>query len=541
MSAGSDRLGDFQRLMQQLLEGGLTSDERRELCALMGADPALRLRYLELCQMHAMLQTERGLLAALQPDGPALEPFPMGEIASCEGAPAAAETPDGSASRWWTLAGGLITLGLAVVIGWGFRTRHSRRPAPPVPPAEVVATLTRAVGARFVSSPGAIASPPIGAGLRRGSYDLTAGLVQLDFAGRAQVLVEAPARFSLVNPRTVALLDGRLTAHVPEAAVGFTVKTPSADVVDYGTDFGVDVRAGQNAEVHVFQGEVRVQPNASRGIASQPLQLRTGEASRVDQTTGVPAGINLAEPRFLRAIDAPPSAYRRRVLELGPAVYYPMEPTTDGLTLSDASGHNADGRIELGTSAAGVWAAGRIGAALRLGGPAQQRYGVVPVYPQADGDAISVVAWVNAASRPRWASIAKNWAGTERGQFHFGLRADEGTLECHMNDDKDEQIFVEEDVPLPLNRWHHVAFVADGRQIRLYRAGREVASTPYHGLRRNPRLPALGIGTKVNESGDRPVKTEMSFWDGLLDEVAVFNHALTADQIRELHDLADTP
>ena len=157
-----------------------------------------------------------------------------------------------------------------------------------------------------------------------------------------------------------------------------------------------------------------------------------------------------------------------------------------------------------------------------------------------EGDTISVVGWVYARSRPRWASIAKNWAGGDydRGQFHFGLNHDSGELEAPIVDSSGSEIAVRDSRPLPLRSWHHVAFVADGQMLRLYRNGREVDAKPYERLHRDPRITALAIGTKLNLSGNSPEERDYNMWDGRLDELAIFNHALSADEVKSLADLA---
>jgi hypothetical protein len=194
---------------------------------------------------------------------------------------------------------------------------------------------------------------------------------------------------------------------------------------------------------------------------------------------------------------------------------------------------SADAKIEFGRARETVWAPGKIGLAFSLGGPGQETYASVPTYQQAEGDQLSVVAWVTARSRPRWASIAKNWAGADdRGQFHFGLFFDSGELEAHIEDSSGKEIIVKDSRPLPLHDWHHVAFVADGSMLRLYRNGREVSAAPYRKLHRDPRIKSLAIGTKLNLTGD-------ALWDGRLDELAIFNHALSPVQIRELYELGN--
>jgi Concanavalin A-like lectin/glucanases superfamily len=90
-----------------------------------------------------------------------------------------------------------------------------------------------------------------------------------------------------------------------------------------------------------------------------------------------------------------------------------------------------------------------------------------------------------------------------------------------------------------LNAWHHVAFVADGSTLRLYRNGREIGAAPYHELRRDPRIQALAIGTKLNLSGNAPEGRDFNMWDGRLDELAIFNHALSPEQVSELYKLGN--
>jgi hypothetical protein len=254
----------------------------------------------------------------------------------------------------------------------------------------------------------------------------------------------------------------------------------------------------------------------------------------------MPSGIDLDEERFLRELEAEPHRYTQRVLELRPAAYYPMEPAGDGAGLRDVTANRNDAQIHFGNATEPVWATGKIGLAFAMGGPAQQTYATVADYPKAKGDQLSVVAWVAARSRPRWGSIAKNWAGADEwGQFHFGLHYDSGELEAHIQDSSGLEITVKDDSPIPLGEWHHVAFVADGAMLRLYRNGVEVDAAPYRELRNDPRIRALAIGTKLNLSADAPDSHDFNMWDGRLDELAIYNYALPADQIRELYELGN--
>ena len=183
------------------------------------------------------------------------------------------------------------------------------------------------------------------------------------------------------------------------------------------------------------------------------------------------------------------------------------------------------------------WLPGCFGSSLHLRGPSFGDYATLPSFRRPAGNTLSVVAWVFAESRPRWASIVKRWGEVGDRCFHFGLFGDDGDLEVHIAQSSNEEAQAREGRPLPTGRWHHVAFVADGKVLHLYRNGVEVASVPYTGLQ--PGLSnELGVGVKLNSAGDGPDAFEPGYWHGRLDEISVFDQALVPDQILQLYQLA---
>lgn len=523
---GADRQIDdeFERLLSALTEGALEPADIERLDGMLRADAELRRRYFEHCQMHALLKSEHGLLVGWSSCGPDAE-----EVAL--------ESGRRSRSRLATFAlATAATLAAAAAGLWWLSAEQSASPLR----GERVATLSKTVGAEFAFGPNGECAPGEGVDLRQGTYELLSGLIEIEYDSGALLLVQAPATFELVDDASVRLEDGQVSAHVPQAAIGFRIDSPGATVIDMGTDFAVQAVRDQESEVHVFQGEVLVDLHGDKGKSSDPLRLVTGEATRVDFLTGMPSGIDIDSQQFLRTLREAESEYAEAVLRLDPAIYYRMEPCSDGSRLVDSGPAGAHAKIHPGRAKSPVWTAGKFGAAFELGGTAMQTYAAAASYPQAEGDEISVVGWVYARSRPRWASIAKNWAGGDydRGQFHFGLNHDSGELEAHIVDSSGREIAVRDSQALPLRSWHHVAFVADGQMLRLYRNGREVDAQPYERLHRDPRITALAIGTKLNLSGNSPEERDYNMWDGRLDELAIFNHALTADEVLSLYEIA---
>src|SRR5690606_11970851 len=112
---------------------------------------------------------------------------------------------------------------------------------------------------------------------------LAKGLVRLEFANEAQVIVQGPATIESVGPDTIRLHSGRLVGLcTTERSRGFRVLTPGANVVDLGTEFGVAVDDSGQTEAHVFTGLVRLMPRADLPRARAGVDLRAGEARRVD-------------------------------------------------------------------------------------------------------------------------------------------------------------------------------------------------------------------------------------------------------------------
>ena len=385
----------------------------------------MRRQYLDYCQMHALLRSEHGLLTSWS---------------------ATAGRDRRRPSRYVRSAGG-SNRRTAIQFGCGRNLRGRGRRALACSNAnrQQSAVSRRRDGraqqgrrrAIRLWSRTAKSTPTEGMPLRQGLYELLSGLVEIEYRSGAVLVVRAPATFDLVDQACVRLEDGQLAAHVPKAAIGFRIESPGATVIDLGTDFAVQAVKEKESEVHVFHGEVLVDLHGETRPVSRPAASRH-RAKRRESTISPacrPASISTSSS-FCAACARTTTPMPRPSWRMNPAVYYRMEPTGDGTRLIDASASGADATIHFGRATSPVWTSGRVGAALSLGGPAQQTYAAASEYPQAEGDAMTVVAWVYARSRPRWASIAKNWAGgnDDHGQFHFGLYEDGGELEAHIVD-----------------------------------------------------------------------------------------------------------
>lgn len=123
--------------------------------------------------------------------------------------------------------------------------------------------------------------PTPGAFLEKGSFRLDAGIVELEFNRGARVTLRGPSTFELKGTDLLHVSSGNLVARIPEEAIGFTIVTDEAEVVDLGTEFGLRVDNGRQTEVHVIEGLVEVFPrekSSNRSVES--IRIEEGQAIR---------------------------------------------------------------------------------------------------------------------------------------------------------------------------------------------------------------------------------------------------------------------
>ncbi|WP_160164673.1 LamG-like jellyroll fold domain-containing protein [Pedosphaera parvula] len=189
----------------------------------------------------------------------------------------------------------------------------------------------------------------------------------------------------------------------------------------------------------------------------------------------------------------------------------------------------------LRNSSSNAWVSGVLSNALSFNGT--NAYVYVPTSPLSTNGTLSGAAWAWADSRGAWATIMKNWGSTLAGQFHFGLEDPTGRLNLYIQQQDGTQVGLSEPAQFPTNSWQHVAFVADGTMLRLYRNGVQVAATNYDGTLRTPSpVTLLTMGAKLNDAGTAPDPS--SFWRGRLDEMAIWTRPLGSNEVMNLYQAA---
>lgn len=496
-----DTDAELQEVLSNLFDGRLKGDDRTRLQERLRNDPEARELYLDLCDTHAALAWEHGLLVA------SVDP-PAG--------PRRSLTDHRRRARYAAAVGVLLCVSM-VLIAVVLQTDGEKAGLDGPTVARVTDRIDAVGTANEAEWTGDVT---LG-----GEYGLERGLVRLAYPSGVSVLIEAPARFAATAEDRILLHEGRLSATVTPEGSGFTVETPTATVVDFGTEFAVDVDREERSEVHVFEGHVRVEPKR-RGPQSPAasVDLRTDQAVRIDGTSPRAAGIDLASDRFIRSLDEPQPGYAKRITRLRPVVSLRMPIRHRGLV---GRPPEFSGRVLYGDGRDPAWGPGRIGGALRVGGRSVGRGAVVDEPIPLDTGKLSVVVWVQTGSRPADAVVATDF-GDGDGRFALSLDASSGAIRADVRGADGAITTCRDGGPLPLDRWHHVAMTADGVELKLYLNGELAASTDCPPIGND--VPAhLWIG--VDASGT-------NLWDGRIDELALFDKALSAETIRELHDAA---
>jgi len=126
---------------------------------------------------------------------------------------------------------------------------------------------------------------PIGTGfLADDRIQFEDGQIRLHFVSGAIVELKGPADLEFVSSLLARLHRGHATTSVSEEAIGFTIATRHADIVDLGTRFGVSVDESGEAAVVVFEGSVDLDYRRAIDETRGPFlrqNLVVGEAVRI--------------------------------------------------------------------------------------------------------------------------------------------------------------------------------------------------------------------------------------------------------------------
>jgi hypothetical protein len=416
-----------------------------------------------------------------------------------------------------------------------------------------VATLIKAEDVRW--EPGSDARPDEGGVVTAGRLRLKSGRLTLAFFSGAALTVEGPADLELLAADRVFCHRGKLRARVPRGAEGFTLRAAGYEVVDLGTEFGMNLEPDGKSQVMIFEGSAAVSVLGKDGRSVRGALLEGGRRSvEVDPSAGriqevaprpqafVPLGQFVQAPLDLDA------GYPAEIRAAKPWGYWRFEALTDGRVLNEVAGRPALrplGGVALERSPGGNgWARFRPnnpGQAWLMDGEWAP--------PRADGYAIEVWVQADMPSPNAFGQTAlvglidREEPKAERHLAYLeltarGRRSPHEPCAVRFLDRWPAAVQGGADVfsrrSVVTSQWHHVVAQKAGGTLELYLDGECVGTTPAKQNDQDPEdevtTPCQLLVGRLKQHRNHP--SEVRAFEGRLDELAVYDRPLSPEEIR---------
>lgn len=519
-----DRLKRVTLLCSALLDDTLSPAERVELNGLLKGDPLACERYLDLTQMHLDLEEICSDLA--EPlSGSNVLPFPdervrksskqswpvrmLGLVAACVAAggavmfwyPHQTSTPQTSLGRDLSNPGGVAVLSRVVDAVWATGEQH----------------------------------PLEGDVLGANSWVLESGFLQIEFFGGATVIVQGPASFALVSPTHMISHEGRYRTFVPELAKGFRIATPDYVAVDLGTEFALAVGADGKSEVHVIEGEVRLDRPDGETLENLEAGRGVATAAGVFLERNGGGGDFVNREQILQLAQADSGVRFRAWQDSRNALA--ADPTT--LVLFDFEAQKPWDRQLLNRGRNAIPGGAIIGAQWAQGrwpgkGALEFKRISDRVRLSVDGEfkSLSLAAWIRVEGLDQWLSSILLTDGFEPGEVHWQL-SEQGEMVLGISGasplNTTSSVIIG---PQDLGRWIHLVTTIDSEKATVthYRDGQEVGRQVVSGM--GPiRLGAAELGNWQAQGASHPLRN----LNGRVDEFMILNRVLGVSEIIEMH------
>lgn len=436
-------------------------------------------------------------------------------------------------------------------------TANALSTSPPAdPPQEAtssgVAQLTRLVEVQWAARQQPL---EIGDSLQPGRLAIQAGYAQVEFFCGATVVIEGPAELDLKTATLARVHSGRLRAHVPPAARGFSLEVDDMKVVDLGTEFGLNV-SPDGADLQVFDGEVELQPaEAEKRLLTTGEAIQRNEQGEIESTAITPErflDINALEARAGGQRTARYEAWKswsdqaRRDRRL--IAYYAFDQEGGWQRTLPSSLEPANEELN-----------GAVVGARRVAGRWPEKTGLefkrpgdrVRVQIPGEYGSLTFACWVKIDSLDRWYNSLfltdnynqgePHWQILNTGQLFFSVR--------RRPDDKSQVVDPHGPAhqkvlsppfwkPSLSGRWLHLAttYDVDAGRTRHYLNGQVIheESIAEELLVETTRIGAASIG-----NWSIPTRPDAEFairnLNGSLDEFAIYSAALAPDEIKEMY------
>lgn len=414
------------------------------------------------------------------------------------------------------------------------------------PTSSGIALVTRVVGVDWGNGDPLVA----GDALQPGPLRFDHGLVQVEFFCGATVIIEGPAYLDLESAKLARVHSGRLRAQVPPAARGFTIDTSDLKVVDLGTEFGVSVTP-EGASVEVFDGEVELHE-----ATGEPRLLAAGQAvaqqaggDYLDRDSSPERFVDIAtmDARQQRQQDDRYQRWRdwSQSIRQDPRLitYYAFDDESNWnrrLQNSQAPPNTElDGATVGAKRVAGRWP-GKDGLEFKQPGDR------VRVQIPGEFNSLTLACWAKIDSLDRMFNSLfltdeynqgePHWQILDTGQLYFSVRP----AEIGSDGPKDKKVLSDPFwLPSMSGKWIHLAttFDVETNEVIHYLNGRVLHRET---IPAEQSLKTTRIGTASIGNWSSPTLPDAKFairnLNGTIDEFALFNSALSSEEIRSMFE-----
>jgi hypothetical protein len=376
-------------------------------------------------------------------------------------------------------------------------------------------------------------APQAGGLVSAGDLRFGSGKLTLAFLSGVSVHIEGPADITLLGPERIACRRGNIRTLVNEGAEGFTIETPGGAVVDLGTEFGVNVEGGGKTQVMVYQGQAELALLSPDGSPRRTRLLNAQQSSELDPQADTFRGL---EPReILSAPDLRIPAlklsdgYSQRVLNSKPLHYWRGQDAGDGQIADAARGGRAlqiRGAVVPQSDGSLSFAAGDEPQFLQAEGewtpPAEF---AMELWFASDAFHNSVLAVMHAVDKEKdtlsMLQLTRRDArnALRPGRVRFLFRWPPGS--------RDGVNVYSTPVYTPY-QWQHLVCQRRGDVLEMYLDGKLVGDTSLKG-NEETTASVLRFGRLFTAAGNRDARQFV----GHMDEIAVYDHVLSAEEIRE--------
>ena len=268
-------------------------------------------------------------------------------------------------------------------------------------------------------------------------------------------------------------------------------------------------------------------------VTSSSTESLTGETSSTTSTIDVDVAGIADEPTLTFSI----GEGVENSAGITPVSYWQLDETSGSATLTDAVGDN-DGTPHNNLRDMNDDGQFGTGAGFKGGGShsKDQDYIEVDNDPSLKPSNGSLTIWFNADETEDRSTLASSDSSGNDDGGHFGLFIVDDTIQLRMQGDSDEGQTTISGGDVGENEWNQVTVTWGDEGATIFLNGEEVASDPdwTRGLEGNDN--PWTFGANQWSSGDDTANNLKDFFDGEMDDIAIFDQQLTPDQVSDLYD-----